>query len=301
MPFASTNDCQYTYDGIDSGPSNWATFCSAPACDASSQSPIDIDTAEAILDTSLKPLEAKYGVRAIYEVENTGNTIQINIDGQLVGTIIGEQGLAVEYIKLHSFSEHTLDGKKLSVELQLVHTHTQSSNITTIISILFQVLSGASDDDFLDSLTRLLPTQDGDKATIALDLQLMLGPSVSNKEYFHYNGSLTSPPCSEDISWFVMKDVRAITMTQFDSLRSASALNGNARPIQPLNNRNVTKFIPEPTDAPTTAMPASPTDSPTEAPTIPSPSTTTSPTSGSKRVLLCIASVLTLAALSVLI
>jgi len=244
--------CHYTYDNTLSGPSNWATYCSNPDCDGSSQSPIDIKDADAVADSNLMALSTQYGASVDYELRNTGHNIQIDVDDRSLSTTIGGESLPLIQFHLHVLSEHTFEGASKSAEVHLVHI--LDSKIT-VVGIAFEAdASVTTEDPFIAALTPMLPLLSGNSTNVTLNLAT-LGESVNDKEYYTYSGSLTTPPCSESVQFYIMKDARAITVDQFNALQTVPVLKGNARPVQPLNSRQVSKFVPsslEPT-SPTVA------------------------------------------------
>ena len=81
-----------------------------------------------------------------------------------------------------------------------------------------------------------LPLKKQEKNLVSIDLSKLFDRKLS---YFNFPGSLTTPPCSEGVNWFVIKDdgLVAISETQFKAF--TSIFSSNARPIQPVNNRQI--------------------------------------------------------------
>jgi len=60
--------------------------------------------------------------------------------------------------------------------------------------------------------------------------------SLDEEEFWSYNGSLTTPPCTEGVKWTVMRKVQPISQKQFEDL---TALADNNRELQPINSRTL--------------------------------------------------------------
>ena len=115
---------------------------------------------------------------------------------------------------LHTPSEHTFNGRSYDVELQLLHHYKGTDNqLGAVISIFFDLeLGGISENDFLNSIFETLDlTSSSGVGTIRV---LEFLQSVDFSSYWNYNGSLTVPPCKEDIKWTVIKEVQSISKEQ---------------------------------------------------------------------------------------
>lgn len=85
------------------------------------------------------------------------------------------------------------------------------------------------------------PERTADQQSMQVNTLLPQPEAGGQRPYIHYVGSLTTPPCSEDVQWFIFADTVTIPGSQVDQFQQfASKANGvpaNARPLQPLNNR----------------------------------------------------------------
>uniref|UniRef100_A0A9I9CK82 Carbonic anhydrase n=1 Tax=Cucumis melo TaxID=3656 RepID=A0A9I9CK82_CUCME len=136
----------------------------------------------------------------------------------------------------HSPSEHTINGEKFALEAHLVH---QSHNgHIAVIGILYQF---GHPDYFLSTIKEHLEEISETNEYIEVN---DIDPSLLRMDissYYQYFGSLTTPPCTQNVLWIIAKKVRSVAPSQVELLRVAvhDDSNTNARPLQPLNNRMI--------------------------------------------------------------
>lgn len=216
------------------------------------QSPIDIidETVESSVTQYLKiwwnhlPLSA--------EVRDTGATLIVEAPiSRITGTdTVDRINRLYEPMQFHfhSPSEHTINGKQYPLEMHIVHMveyeyfeaelveNHPIKRYLGVIGILFEIDDTASPSAFIDSL-QLDKVNMNEKVT--LDLTEFM--AFQRPEYYGYSGSLTSPPCSEIVNWFLLKHVFKMTSSQFAKFADRSIFqgNGNSRAVQPLNGRRI--------------------------------------------------------------
>jgi carbonic anhydrase len=217
----STEKAAWSYDG-ETGPEHWAPLSSDyAACDGSQQSPIDLTDASSAegpsLQTSYSPAEA--------EVTDTGHAIQANTTG---GTMtIGGTTYDLQQFHVHTPSEHAVDGSRYAGEIHLVH---QAGPEQLAVLALF-VEEGDGENAPNPSLHDWIQ---GTDTTLTYDASALL---PSSQSYYTYEGSLTTPPCSEIVRWVVLDTPIQASSAQLDTLRAQ--YDGNARPLQSLNDRTL--------------------------------------------------------------
>jgi len=213
--------------GQANGPSQWAKlsreyfWCGI----GKNQSPIDIRR-EDVLTTDLRAIEFAYGpVNGRLRRDNGVLTLQI-VSGK--ASITDEQHrFALTAIQFHSPSEHTDGGNHYPLEVQLVHQD-KDGNVA-VVAVWFR---RGEDNPALDEILAAAKKKGG--ASVSLDPGKLLPPTT---DFYRYNGSLTTPPCTEGVRWYVMSEVAEASEEQ---LRAFLALTGrNNRPVQPLNARRV--------------------------------------------------------------
>ena len=159
-----------------------------------------------------------------------GHTIQENEDPGSFG-MAGDQTFELQQFHFHSPSEHTVDGKHLPMEMHLVH---MAKNGTVAVIGVF-VREGAHNHSF-DRLWSLLP----DQLTPKIDLEQKIDTESllpESRDYYYYDGSFTTPPCTEKVKWLVLKQPVNLSKAQIERFRKV--INHNNRPVQPLNGRKI--------------------------------------------------------------
>ncbi|XP_021622964.1 alpha carbonic anhydrase 4 [Manihot esculenta] len=234
---ATGNTTLFTYTEGERGPSKWGQLSpSWTACRtaAKAQSPVDLVHKAATLQPALGDLKLQYRPAAA-SIKSSGNFIEVIWKGNAGKIVVDGNQYKLKKIHWHTPAEHAIDGKRVDLELHLVHQN--SAGGMAVIGILFKL---GDADPFL---TQLLPsiktiTKEGkDLGTINP------GDSgiVSKSSYFRYTGSLTNPPCTEGVVWTVLDEVKMVSAEQLDALKKAvdAEFKMNSRPLQALNGRPV--------------------------------------------------------------
>jgi carbonic anhydrase len=224
----------WSYEG-ETGPAHWAEL--DPACTACSegkaQSPIDLVTAApqaghpAGGPTVLHFAEHEQ----LAGVEDNGHTIQVTVEqGSTFTTSHGTYQL--KQFHFHAPSEHTIDGRSFPLEVHFVH-QTADGHLA-VVGMLF--VEGPANEN-LAKLIAHFPAGPGQSAhlpaeKIELNLREPLDPTAYN-----YPGSLTTPPCTEGVDWYVFR--QPVTASREQLAAFAARYGNNHRPVQPLNGRKI--------------------------------------------------------------
>ncbi|OEL31774.1 Alpha carbonic anhydrase 7 [Dichanthelium oligosanthes] len=232
--------------GSADGPENWGKLSPAyKMCgQGKHQSPIDIVTKQAVPNPNLDSLTRTYAA-ANATLVNDGHDITLKFDGK-VGTItVSGKVYSFEKLHWHSPSDHTINGQRFPLELHLVHK--SADGAVAVIGILYQL---GAPDSFYYQLKSKLGEMAGDKCNFAeeeshVEAGLIHLRSLQKRtgSYFRYTGSLTAPPCTENVVWNVLGKVRQISKEQL-RLLEAPLPGSDARPTQPLNDRTVQFYNP---------------------------------------------------------
>ncbi|XP_042385944.1 dioscorin DB3S-like [Zingiber officinale] len=231
---------EHSYDPCSPlGPQHWGTLQESWAMCASRpegmQSPISIKPSN-IHNTHLGKL-LKYYTEAPARLLNMGHEIMVSWTESPGVLLLNGKIFHLRQCHWHTPSEHELFGIRYPLELHIVHTTSESTPKKAVIGVLFEY--GGKADPFLGKLGGALNELNELNVT-SLDVGSIYPPVVGDEEtYFRYNGSVTSPPCSEPVIWTVMKEVRSVTEEQVELLRAPVNHTDNARPTQPLNGRKV--------------------------------------------------------------
>lgn len=218
---AAAPHAQWSYEG-EHGPAHWAA--SFPECAGTAQSPIDLTGAE---PAELMPLQFGYR-EAEGRVRDLGHAIQVDIDGGALQ--VGDDRYELRQIHFHAPSEHTIDGKAADAAAHFVHA--DAAGALAVVAVLF--VAGDAAYPAIDGLWRHLPGAEHADKPIALNVADLLPPRHG---YYTYQGSLTTPPCTEGVRWIVLQDPLHVSAGQLQALQGF--YNGNARPVQPLNDRSI--------------------------------------------------------------
>lgn len=220
----------WTYLG-KSGPLNWGKLDPAyrTCSQGEQQSPIDIRGAR--LNKELKPIEFHY-ISGPVTLENTGNLIivRVNPGGYIVADGVKYN---LEQIVFHHPSEHAVRGKLTDMEAQLVHKSADGK-----IAIIAQrlIMDPGSPNALIAALWEHLPTQAGatDKVTSNVNAGGLL---PADRGYWTYMGSMTTPPCTEGVRWFVMEQNLTISREQLRQF--AGIFRVNTRQLQDTHGRKI--------------------------------------------------------------
>lgn len=213
---------RWTYAG-DSGPSHWAELSPAfAACGAGhSQSPVDIAGG-----TFTTPVMAAY-TGASTVIVNNGFTIQVNV---AEGNRLRAEGAEYELLQLHfhSPSEHKVQGRSYPLEAHFVHRNRRGH--LAVVGLLFRE---GDADERLAPIWSAMPARAGNEAPFAIPLARLWDPS--RLAYAAYDGSLTTPPCTEGVRWYVAE--AGVSVSAEQAARLVGAVGANARPLQPRDGR----------------------------------------------------------------
>lgn len=224
----------WSYEGA-TGPANWGSLSpSYAACvDGSVQSPIDIvgATGKAIANPKVAYANSKV------IVENNGHTVQANA---LAGSSITVGGVKSELLQMHFHApaENIIAGLRAPVDVHFVHQAADGK--LTVIGVMLKV--GSQRNAGWQPMVRVLRMQnistasEASEATATFDWAAML---PKDRRSFRFAGSLTTPGCTEGVSWIVMKQPVLLSAAQMAAFKGA--YDNNARPVQPLNGRPITE------------------------------------------------------------
>lgn len=229
-------DCKnvhWSHHKGEEGPENWQNLCTGFSdCAGKVQSPINIETKDVSNKNNLVAPIFSYGTSKVAIVNNS-HTVQFNIFGENNVNLNGKDYKLLQF-HYHAKSEHTINGKHYPIEVHFVHKHSDSD--FAVLGIMFKE---GKENKLLAKYLDKFPTIKGvfkSEDTIAI---LSLFPK--DKSYYNYKGSLTTPPCSEVVNWYVLKTPLTASKGQIEQF--SKILNNNYRPIQSLNDRTVASFI----------------------------------------------------------
>jgi len=189
------------------------------------QSPINITSSDVTPMMDEGRLDLNYNDQIFY-VEDTEHSIQVGASG--VAQINGRR-FELEQIHFHSISEHTINDESFPLEAHFVHK-SQDGRLA-VIAVLFK--EGESNESFQFILDQIKKDENHE---VAFDLDLTeLMPE--SKNYYHYLGSLTTPPLTENAEWYIFSQQVELSKEQIKKFQEF--YHDNNRNLQPLNGRTI--------------------------------------------------------------
>ncbi|MDR0721866.1 MAG: carbonic anhydrase family protein [Treponema sp.] len=215
----------WSYEG-DTGPEHWYALDPAYALarDGKAQSPIAIDSGDVSLNPDLaKPVISYRKTR--FEIENNGHTIEALPAGDNAITLDGES-YALQQFHFHSPSEHTIDGVSFAMELHLVHKNDQG-NLVVIGLMISQGAANETLQGIFENLPAEITREESPRPEVELDLSELFAAEAG---VYRYEGSLTTPPCTEGVKWNLVIAPIELSPEQIQAFKAL--YTGNNRPLQ---------------------------------------------------------------------
>ena len=225
--FAADEAHHWTYGG-QTGPSHWGDLDkeNAPCKLGKEQSPIDIKGAQ---KADLEPIVFAYAPSTA-EVVNNGHTIQVNVANG--GAIrIGAAEYKLVQFHFHAPSEELIDGKAHAMVAHLVHKNADGK-----LAVVAVEINSGKENPALKPIFEAMPAKVGQTKPLSEGFNVA-SILPAGHGYYTFMGSLTTPPCSEGVRWYVLKDGVEISDGQLAAFKKLYPVN--ARPVQPLNGRSL--------------------------------------------------------------
>jgi len=232
---AQEHDLQSTawsYEGA-TGPGSWGELDQqyAACVNGSEQSPINIELSEAETNKTIEEVNIQYEPTT-FSVINNGHTIQANTATVTNKIILDETEYQLVQFHFHTPSEHQFNGQPYEMELHLVH-----QNESGELAVLGLMIQEGSMNEYLQPVWAALQeeiTEEDISLSEPVQLQTLL---PKDPTFLHYNGSLTTPPCTEEVEWIILEQPIELSQEQIQVFQQI--FPDNHRPIQPLNEREV--------------------------------------------------------------
>lgn len=231
IPFNAQDEhksAHWGYDGAE-GPSHWAELNSDFVLCSSGhfQSPIDIRNPR---EADLPRLEVDYKPSPLHIIDN-GHTIMVNYAaGSLLR--VGDKQYSLKQFHFHRPSEEQIHGKAYDMSLHLVHADEQGN-----LAVVAVLLQRGDENALIEELWSDLPKEKNHEErlnNVQINVKALL---PSDLRYYTFPGSLTTPPCTENVTWFVLK--QTVTVSGAEIQRFEKLYRHNARPTEPLFDRVV--------------------------------------------------------------
>ncbi|XP_008241448.1 PREDICTED: alpha carbonic anhydrase 7-like [Prunus mume] len=250
----SENAIEFEYKaGSKKGPGHWGELKKEwKTCkDGKSQSPIDLrDGIATKVNSSLEHFKVSYKP-AKAMIENEGPVIAIAWEGDAGSISINGTDYILRQCHWHSPSEHSINGRRYDLELHMVHR--AKNNNVAVVGFLYKI---GKPNPFLSGVTKEIASM----TDVGRDVQLgVIDPRKmkaaqtgfqdakkrkmrkASSKFYRYMGSLTTPPCTEGVTWTINKQVLSVSKSQVKLLQQVvfDYAMMNARPLQPLNGRDI--------------------------------------------------------------
>jgi len=215
----------------DVAPSHWSELnekfkmCS----EGKSQSPIDIIASS---DIDLPSLDLNYKTKSANVIDN-GHTVQVNIEKGSTFTI-DKDIYELKQFHFHTPSENNINHKSFPLEAHFVHATADGK--LAVVAIMFE--EAKSSNAVISKIWSKFPLKEGEKTELTLSTEEINALMPSDKDYYKFTGSLTTPPCSEEVKWHVIKKPLTISKVQVKQFFDIYG-HSNNRPIQETNKRSI--------------------------------------------------------------
>jgi carbonic anhydrase len=226
---AAEEHAHWQYGKGHGGPAHWAELNPEfAACGVGKhQSPIDIRGAE---KAELPEIQFAYQPGAP-TVVNNGHTVQVTVPAGSSITV-GDHAYALQQFHFHTPSEEAVQGKHAALVAHFVHKDADGK--LAVVAVLFDV---GKESGALAPVFGKLPGKPGTEVTLEGSQVDPAAVLPAKHAYWEFEGSLTTPPCTEGVRWFVLQQRGTLSKAQLAAFQKLYP--ANARPVQPLNGRTV--------------------------------------------------------------
>ncbi|MGF1486442.1 MAG: carbonic anhydrase [Prochloraceae cyanobacterium] len=219
---------EWNYDRF--GPESWGQLSpDFRVCEnGTQQSPINLEHEGTLHANNLHDLDFNYHL-SVLKIVNNGHTIQVNPDPDNHLKVAGKNFDLLQF-HFHHPSEHVVYGKHYPMEAHLVHRCKEDGELT-VLGVFFEE---GEENQILNTIWKDLPEHKSKEHAIIGHINPMQFLPAQKLAY-RYNGSLTTPPCSQIVRWIVFEEAIKASKQQLDKF--AQIFPNNARPVQPSNHR----------------------------------------------------------------
>lgn len=230
---ADEGKTEWTYSG-EAGPANWGklspefSMCGI----GKNQSPIDIAPVRNVIEAQQPPIKFDYTMLIPERIHHNGHTVQVDMRSGGEITVDGKV-FTLKQFHFHAPAEHTIAGTPFPMEIQFVHQAEDGQ-----LAVVAVPMMPGRPHPTVAALWQTLPQKKGDSIELPNNILRTLEIDKNVTNYYRYNGSLTTPPCSEGVIWIVKRDRVTVSKPQVAALLTVLG-HPNNRPLQPSNARLV--------------------------------------------------------------
>ncbi len=224
---------EWGYEG-DTGPAKWGELSPefSMCGQGKNQSPINIDPKKNVIDAKQPAIHFDYTMLIPERIHHNGHTIQVDMRSGGEITVDGKV-FTLKQFHFHAPGEHTIAGTPFPMEMHFVHQAEDGQ-----IAVVAVPMMPGWPHTTVATLWRTLPQKKGDSFALSNNVLRTLEIDKNVTNYYRYNGSLTTPPCSEGVIWIVKRDRVSVSKPQVAALLKVLG-HPNSRPLQPSNARLV--------------------------------------------------------------
>jgi len=243
ISYCSKHKAHWSYDGGE-GPAHWGDLDSKYlACKTGSiQSPVNItedsveieDLTKNHPDSLASPV-FHYKKLHFSEIDN-GHTIQANVEEGDSLTLEGKN-YVLKQVHFHSPSENHLNGRSYPLEGHLVHQADDGE--LAVVAVFYNASPGAEKNSELEKIWNHIPAEKEKEIPVENEFIDFTAFFPENKTMYRFDGSLTTPPCSEGVKWNVFAS--SVLLPESQIIAFQKHYDHNARPVQELNHRKIVK------------------------------------------------------------
>lgn len=228
---AHAADAHWSYSG-DQGPAHWGELGSALCANGTQQSPIDIETSPTQLHkVASTDLKLHYGKQPL-KLINNGHTIQAAVATGDSLTFKGDEYRLLQF-HFHTPSEHQFNHQPYPMEMHLVNQDKDGH----LLVLGLMIKEGRANPE-LARLLKKLPKEEGKETELPAKSAPNLARLVpSASHHLFYNGSLTTPPCTEGVQWVLVEQPIELSRAQIEAFHRL--FPDNHRPTQAATSREV--------------------------------------------------------------
>jgi len=223
-----SHGAHWDYTG-DYGPHAWGRMKPEfSACaNGKTQSPVHIQPGDA-LPADLEPVGFEYGP-LIGRIQHNGHTVQVDVQGNNMLVLRGKVYRLVQF-HFHHPAEEMINYRGFPMVAHLVHK--DSEGRLAVVALLMET---GADNPVLSQVWARMPMKEGEQFSLDASRTSLMETLPKDRGYYTFQGSLTTPPCSEGVTWVVLKQPVQISPAQLQTFRTLFPLN--ARPVQPVLGR----------------------------------------------------------------
>ncbi len=225
----SAHKAHWGYEG-EVAPAHWGELDPkfATCSIGKTQSPIDVVPTK---DVDLQPLKINYQSGATDVIYN-GHTVQVDVKPGSTLTVDGKV-FELKQFHFHTPSENKIKGKSFPLEAHFVHQAKDGQ-----LAVLALMFDEGEANKILAKIWSKFPLKEGEKVSLDLKADDIKALLPGNKDYYKFIGSLTTPPCSENVLWLVLKTPSHTSKEQVKAFFDIMGHHNN-RPTQPTNGREI--------------------------------------------------------------